>query len=146
MQGRLHRIRSVWPYSGRQPIVIRDTTLALPAGTEVPVQRVTWIDPERNSFRAGPVFPARVRSSSLFVHELEGDDFRRAGEGAIDLDPMSNVAYRVYELRAVPPNTFHRAAMGALVVLLVLAAAAATVTVFREGRSGSRRDEETLPS
>ena len=59
-QGRLHRIRYVWPYSGGQPIVIRDTTLSMPPGTEAPVQRITWLDPARNSFRAGPIFKVTV--------------------------------------------------------------------------------------
>jgi ABC-type phosphate/phosphonate transport system substrate-binding protein len=146
MQARLHRIRYVWPFSGRQPIIIRDTTLAMPSGSEVPVQRITWLDPERNSFRAGPVFMAQVRASSPFIHELEADDFRRAGENGIDLDPMSNVSFRVYQLRTLPPNTLHRIATGALVALLVLAAAAGVLAVRRRRPSAAREDEETMLS
>ena len=146
MQARLHRIRYIWPFSGRQPIIIRDTTLALPPGGEVPVQRITWLDPERNSFRAGPVFAAQVRASSPFIHELEADDFRRAGENGIDLDPMSNVSFRVYQLRTLPPNTLHRIATGALVVLLVLAAAAGVLALRRRRNSNAREDEETMLS
>jgi ABC-type phosphate/phosphonate transport system substrate-binding protein len=130
-QERLHRIRYVWPYSGGQPIVIRDTTLAMPPDRETPVQRITWIDPERNSFRAGPIFEVTVRASSLFVHELEAEDFRRSGGIAADLDPMSNVSYRVYQLRVLPSNTWFRIATGALVALLAMAAVAA---VFALGR------------
>lgn len=130
-QERLHRIRYVWPYSGGQPIVIRDTTLAMPPDREAPVQRITWIDPERNSFRAGPLFEVTVRASSLFVHELEAEDFRRSGGIAADLDPMSNVSYRVYQLRVLPSNTWFRVATGALVGLLALAAAAAVVALRR---------------
>ena len=144
MQGRLHRIRYVWPFSGRQPIIIRDTTLALPPGGEIPVQRVTWLDPERNSFRAGPVFPAHIRSSSPFVHELEADDFRRSGESGPDLDPLSNVSFRVYQLRTVPPNTLYRIATGALVILLVLAAAAAVRALSSRRKTDRRLEEETL--
>jgi ABC-type phosphate/phosphonate transport system substrate-binding protein len=130
-QGRLHRIRYVWPYSGIQPIVIRDTTLAMPPGKEAPVQRITWLDQERNSFRAGPIFYVTVRASSLFVHELEAEDFRRSGGIAADLDPMSNISYRVYQLRVLPPNTWFRVATGALVGLLILAAVAAVVALRR---------------
>jgi len=130
-QGRLHRIRYVWPYSGGQPIVIRDTTLAMPVGRTAPVQRITWIDPERNSFRAGPTFEVTVRASNLFVHELEAEDFRRSGGIAADLDPMSNVSYRVYQLRVSPSNTWFRIATGALVGLLVLAAVAAVLALRR---------------
>ena len=146
MQARLNRIRYVWPFSGRQPIIIRDTTLAMPSGSEVPVQRITWLDPERNSFRAGPVFTAQVRASSPFIHELEADDFRRAGENGIDLDPMSNVSFRVYQLRTLPPNTLHRIATGTLVVLLVLAAAAGALALRRRRPTAAREDEETLLS
>jgi ABC-type phosphate/phosphonate transport system substrate-binding protein len=131
VQERLHRIRYVWPYSGGQPIVIRDTTLAMPPGRKAPVQRITWLDQERNSFRAGPIFEVTVRASSLFVHELLPEDFRRSGGIAADLDPMSNISYRVYQLRVLPSNTWFRIATGALVGLLVLAAAAAVVALRR---------------
>jgi ABC-type phosphate/phosphonate transport system substrate-binding protein len=146
MYGKLHRIRYVWPYSGRQPRIIRDTTLALAPGAEVPVQQITWLDPERNSFRAGPGFSVRVRESSMFVHALEADDFLRAGAGAITLDPMSNVAYRVYQLRDEPPNNIHRVATGALLGLLLLAAVAAVMAVRGRRGPGFRLDGETLAS
>ncbi|MHC5051805.1 MAG: PhnD/SsuA/transferrin family substrate-binding protein, partial [Planctomycetota bacterium] len=93
-QAKLHRIRYVWPYSGDQPIVIRDTTLPMDRGWKVPVQRITWLNPKRNSFRAGPVFDVTVRASSLFVHELEARDFRPSDGTAVEFDPMSNVSYR----------------------------------------------------
>jgi hypothetical protein len=130
-QARLHRIRYVWPYSGGQPIVIRDTTLAMPPGREAPVQRITWLDQERNSFRAGPIFEVSVRASSLFIHELEAEDFRRSGGIAADLDPMSNVSYRVYQLRVIPSNRWFRVVTGALVGLLVLATIAAIIALRR---------------
>ncbi len=128
-QERLHRIRYVWPYSGAKPIVIRDTTLAMPPGREAPVQRITWLDQERNSFRAGPIFDVTVRASSLFVHELVAEDFRRSGGIAVDLDPMSNISYRVYQLRVMPSNKWFRIATGVLVGLLILAAAAAIIAL-----------------
>jgi len=146
IQGRLHRIRYVWPYSGLKPIVIRDTTLAIPAGRQVPVQRVTWLDQKRNSFRAGPVFPVIVRSSSLFTHELDIEDFKLSGGVAADLDPMSNVSYRVYQLREVPPSLFFRIATGTLIALLTLAAAAAVIAVRRMPPSAGVADEETMIS
>ena len=142
-QERLHRIRYVWPYSGAQPIVIRDTTLAMPPGGDAPVQRITWLDQERNSFRAGPIFDVTVRASSLFVHELEAEDFRRSGGIAADLDPMSNISYRVYQLRVLPPNTWFRIATGALVGLLILAAIAAVVAL-RRSPEVDLADQETI--
>lgn len=144
MQSRLHRIRYVWPYSGRQPIIIRDSTLALPSNSEVPVQRVTWLDQERNSFRAGPVFPVRVQGSSLYTHELDTEDFRINAGTDIDLDPMSNVSYRVYQLRIIPSSRIFQLATGALVVLLTLAAVAAVLTLRRRNTHSSKLDEETM--
>ena len=142
-QARLHRIRYVWPYSGGQPIVIRDTTLAMPPGRETPVQRITWLDQERNSFRAGPIFEVSVRASSLFVHELEAEDFRRSGGIAADLDPMSNISYRVYQLRVISSNRWFRVVTGALVGLLVLAAIAA-ILARRTRQHVDIADQETI--
>jgi ABC-type phosphate/phosphonate transport system substrate-binding protein len=142
-QTRLHRIRYVWSYSGGQPIVIRDTTLSMPADRRAPVQRITWLDPDRNSFRAGPIFEVGVRTSTLFVHELEAEDFRRSGGIAADLDPMSNVSYRVYQLRITPPNRWFRIATGALVGLLALAAIAA-VLALRRRPALDVADQETI--
>mgnify|MGYP001568857396 FL=1 len=143
MQRRLHRIRYVWPYSGTQPIIIRDSTLALPADSEVPVQRVTWLDQDRNSFRAGPVFPVRIQRSTLFTHELDAEDFRISAGSEIDLDPMSNVSYRVYQLRTLPSGRIFRLATGALVALLALAAAAAVITLRRRSPD-EIADQETM--
>jgi ABC-type phosphate/phosphonate transport system substrate-binding protein len=142
-QQRLHRVRYVWPYSGGQPIVIRDTTLAMPVGQRAPVQRITWLDPARNSFRAGPIFEVGVRASSLFVHELEAEDFRRSGGIAADLDPLSNVSYRVYQLRVIPSNAWFRVATGALIVLLTLAAIAAILAARRKPPA-EMADQETI--
>jgi ABC-type phosphate/phosphonate transport system substrate-binding protein len=142
-QERLHRIRYVWPYSGGQPIVIRDTTLPMPPGRKARMQRITWLDQERNSFRAGPIFEVTVRASSLFVHELLAEDFRRSGGIAADLDPMSNISYRVYQLRLMPPNKWFRIATGALIAMLTLAAAAA-VFAFRRRSGVDVADQETI--
>ena len=142
-QARLHRIRYVWPYSGGQPIVIRDTTLAMPPGRKAPVQRITWLDQERNSFRAGPIFEVTVRASNLFVHELEAEDFRLSGSIAADLDPMSNISYRVYQLRISPSSLWFRIVTGALVGLLGLAAIAAILALRRRHRV-DLTDQETF--
>jgi len=142
-QARLHRIRYVWPYSGGQPIVIRDTTLAMPPGRKAPVQRITWLDQERNSFRAGPIFEVTVRASNLFVHELEAEDFRLSGGIAADLDPMSNISYRVYQLRTTPSSLWFRIVTGALVGLLGLAAIAA-ILALRRRHHVALADQETF--
>lgn len=143
MRERLHRIRYVWPYSGSQPIVIRDTTLALPTERKVPVQRITWLDQERNSFRAGPIFEVGAEASTPFTHELVADDFRRSGNLVAELDPLSNVSYRVYQLRVIPSNRIFRFATGAMVALLVFAAAAAILALRRKALP-ELLEEETL--
>ncbi len=99
--------------------------------SEVPVQRVTWLDQKRNSFRAGPVFPVRVQDSSLYTHGFDTEDFRINAGTDIDLDPMSNVSYRVYQLRIIPSSRIFQLATGALVALLALAALAAVLTLRR---------------
>jgi ABC-type phosphate/phosphonate transport system substrate-binding protein len=144
VHGRLHRIRYVWPYSGLRPRVIRDSTLALPAGTVAPTQRVTWLDLKRNSFRSGPVFPVRVTDSDVFTHELAGEDFWPAAGSSAELDPMSNVSYRVYMLRVLPSNLWFRIATGALIVFLALAAISAVVAFKRRQRPTTDNDAKTV--
>jgi hypothetical protein len=92
------------------------------------------------------VFPVLVRSSSLFTHELDAEDFRLSGGVAADLDPMSNVSYRVYQLRIVPSSVFFRIATGVLIVLLTLAAGAAVIAARRAPPPSGLADEETLVS
>ena len=144
IHGRLHRIRYVRPFSGVRPRLIRDMTLALPTGTTLPVQRVTWLDLKRNSVRAGPVFEVGIEDSDAFTYDLAAEDFWRAAGSAIELDPMANISYRVYLLRTVPPNLWFRIATGAMVVLLVLAAIAAVVALKRSRTRPSLDDSKTV--
>lgn len=133
-RSRLHLVRYVWPYSGMQPMLIRDNTVPLAVGSMVPVQKITWLNPEHHDYRAGPIFDATVEASSRYVHELKATDFWPAGGVAADFDPMSNVSYRAYQLRVKPDNTWFRVATGALVVLLILAAIAAVSALRRRKR------------
>ncbi len=128
--GRLHRIRYLWLYSGRPPVVIRDLDLSLPAGAEVKVQRVSWLDPERNDFRAGPMFPARIVASSFHTYQLDETDFPPAADG-LDFDPLCNVAYRVVLLRLDRERALFRALTVAFVLLLLAAAVLAVAAGVR---------------
>ncbi len=123
VRSRLHRIRYAWPYSGSPLIVIRDLADPVADGDTVKVQRIRWIDPERNHFRAGALFDATVRNPGFYRYELEPDDPLAVGEPAADA--LSNVSYRVLLLRQPRERLFFRVLTVALVVLLVLAAAAA---------------------
>jgi ABC-type phosphate/phosphonate transport system substrate-binding protein len=130
IQSRMHRIRYVWSYSGSSPIVLRDSAFVLPVGAPVRVQRITWIDPERNQFRAGEVFGARVERASFHRYELAADDFGRPAAGARP-DPMSNAAYRVVLMRPDQQPWLFRALTVALVACFVLAGGAAGWAMMR---------------
>jgi hypothetical protein len=128
---RLHRIRYVWPYSTSAPLVLRDLAVALPTGTQVKVQRVTWVDPQRNNFRAGPLFTARIRHSNFYRYELDPEEFSRAGENPSGFDAISNTTYRVILIRREDERPLFRALTVALLLLIVAAGAAATWDLVR---------------
>lgn len=134
---RLHRIRYVWPYSTSNPIVIRDLPLWLPAGSQVKVQKVTWLDPERNRFRGGPLFDARIKASGFHRYELDGEDFARGPERAADFDAMSNVAYRVILIRPMEERPIFRILTVALLALFAGGAAAAVWDARRSRRAAA---------
>lgn len=131
---RLHRIRYVWPYSGNPPAVLRDSPLLMPAGSEVRVQRVTWVDPDRHDFQGGPIWDVVVRHASRYVHEL---DMAGSPANAMDLDPLSNVSFRVYQVRVAPESGWFRFATLALVILLALAAVSATLGLRRRAKAAA---------
>jgi ABC-type phosphate/phosphonate transport system substrate-binding protein len=144
IQSRMHRIRYVWPYSSGPPSVIRDSAFALPAGTPVRVQRITWIDPERNEFREGQVFSSRIQQASFYRYELPPEDFSQQAAGE-RFDPMSNAAYRVILMRPSEQPWRFRLLTMALVGCFVLAGASAAWTLVRRpslrpasGSAGSR--------
>jgi ABC-type phosphate/phosphonate transport system substrate-binding protein len=139
MQSRMHRIRYVWAFSGTTPMVMRDLAFALPADSRVKVQAITWINPERNTFRAGPVFSAAVRDASYYRYELDVADFVRVGGGQPALDPMSNSGYRVILLRPEAERLLFRILTVVLLAAFVLAALAAILDVVRHASGHSAR-------
>ena len=132
VQSRLHRVRYVWPFSAGAPIVIRNSAGALAPGTPVTVQRITWIDPERDEYRAGQVFTARIAGASFYRYELVQDDFARAVGADARLDPMSNSGFRVILVRPAREPLLFRVLTSALVALFVLAAASAAWSLFKK--------------
>jgi ABC-type phosphate/phosphonate transport system substrate-binding protein len=131
---RLHRIRYVWPYSTSNPTVIRDLALWLPEGSRVRVQKVTWLDPERNRFRAGPLFDATIKASGFHRYELDPEVFSRQPDRVGTPDAMSNVAYRVILIRADEERLIFRALTGALLALFAAGAVAAVWDLRRTKR------------
>lgn len=123
IQSRLHRIRYLWPYSENPPIVIRDTASAIPAGSTVKIQRVSWIDPLRNSFRGGAFEDAIIGTSGFYKYELQ--------LSGLDLDAMSNVAYRVILMNPVEERALFRTLTIVFIALIVLAAAGFAIDLRR---------------
>jgi ABC-type phosphate/phosphonate transport system substrate-binding protein len=129
---RMHRIRYLWPYSEDPPIVIRDAATSIPVGGTVEVQKISWLDPPRNSFRAGPVFDARIHEAGFYRYQLELSDLADAELGKLDLDAMSNTAYRVVLVRPEAESPLFRALTIAFLVLLGLAAGGALIDLRRK--------------
>ena len=136
VQSRLHRIRYAWPYSDDDPVVIRDMAFSIPVGAMVKVQRISWLDPERNKYRAGPIFDAAIRQAGFYKYVLDADSFPNRSDMGLDLDAMSNVSYRVLLLRNADEPLVFRFLSAFFVILLVAAAGLATLTLVRP------RDEE----
>jgi ABC-type phosphate/phosphonate transport system substrate-binding protein len=136
---RLHRIRYVWPFENKVPTVLRDVAFSLPPGTPVAVQKITWTDPDRNEFTAGDAFTARVTQADFFKFQLSPESFPKLLTQELDLNPMSNSAYRVVLVRPVSERPIFRYLTVALVVLLVCAAVAAALD-YRRLRS-ARADQ-----
>lgn len=132
---RLHRIRTLWPYSAHPPIVLRDMALSLPVGHVVEARRITWLDPERDKFRAGTAFRARIERSDYFRFELNGDDLKNGGGGR-ELDPLSNETFRVLLTNPQEERRLFRVLTAALVLLLAGSAGVAVFTWLRRKPEG----------
>jgi hypothetical protein len=118
----IHRIRYIWPYSGNNATVIRDLAFSLPPKSVVKLQRISWLDPERNNFRAGPFFDGEITESDFFKFSIESSELSVSGAEGAAFDPMSNVSYRVFLLRSNEENLLFRLLTVALIVLLAGAA------------------------
>jgi ABC-type phosphate/phosphonate transport system substrate-binding protein len=129
----LHRIRYVWPYGGNPPIVIRDMAFTLPPDSLVKIQKVSWLDPQKNNFRAGPITDAKIRESDFYKYELDVKDTSQIGDQSV-FDPMSNVSFRVFLLRVSKEGLLFRVLTIAFLTLLV-AAAVGLVVDFRRTRN-----------
>ncbi|MEM7355452.1 MAG: PhnD/SsuA/transferrin family substrate-binding protein [Acidobacteriota bacterium] len=143
---RMHRIRYVWPYSEGAPSIIRDTATALTPGSQVKVQRITWMNPSRNDFRQGPLFDAEVTDAGFYRYRLEPNDFIQAG-GTLEFNALSNVGYRVILVVPQTEQRLFRWLTQVFVGLLVLAALAAIFDLSRRRRrSEPYWDEQTRTS
>lgn len=136
IHGRMHRIRYVWPYENYVPTIIRDVSFSLSPGSDISVEKVTWIDPERNEFVSGAKFNATVLTSDKNKFELDPEDFPRSGAGKeLDLDPLSNSAYRVILARPFIERPLFRYLTVALVGVMLAGAFGAIVDLRRRKAS-----------
>jgi ABC-type phosphate/phosphonate transport system substrate-binding protein len=93
IHSRLHRIRYVWPYQEKYPAVIRD--FEFEPDETVKVQRIAWVDPDRNEYDEDTPFEAKIARADFHKFQLSEARFPRGLDGAFHFEPMSNVAYRV---------------------------------------------------
>lgn len=135
LHSRMHRIRYVWPYDAKTPTIVRDVDFAMPVGTALEARKVTWLNPERNSFREGDLFQTSVKSADFFKFSLDEARFPQAPGGGWAYDPMSNVAYRIVLVRPAS-QPFLIGLLTSLFVVLLAAAAVASFVDFR--RRGPR--------
>jgi ABC-type phosphate/phosphonate transport system substrate-binding protein len=138
IHSRLNRIRYVWPYLDQNPVVIRDVDFAIPVGSLIRVQRINWIDPDRNDFSENPPFKVHVVGCGFHTIELNPADFRAVGEQP-SFQPMSPIAYRVILERPLLEGPFFKALTIVLVSLFLIAFVAGILAVFlkRRPRPGS---------
>lgn len=125
IRSRLHRIRYLWPYKN-SPTVVRD--VSFPIDPEVVVQKVAWIDPEKNYYKAFNSFEGKVTKVDFNKFELDKFD---NGEKDFD-DPMSNISYRVVLKRPEEKNLILVVLTWLYVALMVFSAAGAVYDFKRK--------------
>jgi len=110
--------------------------LALPVGHVVEARRITWLDPERDKFRAGSAFRVRIERSDAYRFDLNADDLK-AGGGASLPGPLSNETYRVLLTNPQEERWLFKVLTLALVGLLVGSAGMSVWTWLRPRSSSS---------
>jgi ABC-type phosphate/phosphonate transport system substrate-binding protein len=95
IRSRMRRIRYVWPFEQKYPVVLRD--LDFTPDNIVKVQRISWRDPDTNEYEEDTPFSAQIEDSTDFSKLRLSDEvkFARNPDGSFNFDPISNVAYRV---------------------------------------------------
>jgi ABC-type phosphate/phosphonate transport system substrate-binding protein len=138
LHSRMHRIRYVWPYDAKTPTIIRDVDFAIPVGSVLEARKVTWLNPERNSYREGDLFATSVKAADFFKFSLDDARFPHTpGGDELANDPMSNVAYRVVLVRPSSEPFLIAVLTYIFMVLLVAAAIASFLDLRRKGSHGT---------
>lgn len=128
---RLNRIRYLWPFENRVPTVLRDVGFFLPPGSRVPVRKIIWTDPERNEFRLDDEYEGEVVLADFHKFQLDAKPFPKLLNQDLDIDPMSNAAFRVILVRPTAEKPLFRFLTFALVGLFVLGGTVAGIDLYR---------------
>ncbi|HET7436972.1 MAG TPA: PhnD/SsuA/transferrin family substrate-binding protein [Thermoanaerobaculia bacterium] len=138
IQSRMDRIRYVWPFMTKHPIVIRDVGFSPDPKVPLVVQHIKWTAPEKGASSPDGSFSAMLTpASNIHVFELDSTNFRKIDKDPTECDfnAMSNEAYRVI---LVPPSSerpLFRYLTVILIALFAIAAAAAARDVVRMMRT-----------
>ena len=145
-RSRLRRIRYLWPYEQKYPVVLRD--LDFTPDRRVQVQRIRWIDPARHEYEEDTPFAATIEDNTDFNKFRLSNEiaFPKGPDGSFNFDPMSTVAYRVVLAREPHPSWIWAGLASSSSGLLVLACAGLVVDLRRRQppARGLRRTYERL--
>ncbi|MCI0655324.1 MAG: PhnD/SsuA/transferrin family substrate-binding protein [Methylococcaceae bacterium] len=133
IDSRMHRIRYIWPFDDNHPRVIRDVDFDLPEGDLMKGQKVTWKDLSNNDSSVGDPFDVQIARTDFNSFELAERGFaKRPGTTQFDFDPMSNVSYRIFLVRAERDTWLIQALSTTLTVLFALAGFLALYSIWRK--------------
>jgi hypothetical protein len=126
----MHRIRFVWLYQDKYPVVIRDFDFT--PQQVVKVQRIDWMDPDRDGYEEDTPFTATILNPQAPDKlQLVSSQFPRVPGGSFDFEPMTNVGYRVLLKRQTHEQPVLHALTYVLIGLLIAAAGALLLDLRR---------------
>ena len=131
IKDKMHRIRYIWPFDNEVPRVLRDVNFKIPVGQKMKAQKITWNNFNNNEYVIDTPFEVEVINSDFHSFQLEGQGFpKKEGGNRFAFDPLSNVAYRVYLVRADDESAVYQIATKIMIGLFSLAALFAFVEVM----------------
>ncbi|MGH8497880.1 MAG: PhnD/SsuA/transferrin family substrate-binding protein [Methylococcales bacterium] len=132
ISSRMHRIRYIWPFDDNHPRVIRDVDFDLLEGEVMKGQKVTWKDASNNDSSVDAPFDVQIAHTDFNSFELTERGFaKRSGSTQFDFDPMSNVSYRIFLVRAEKDSLLVKVLSTTLIVLFSLGGLLALYSVWR---------------
>lgn len=141
---RLHRIRYIWPYTHSQAqwTILHDVDFPIDKDSKVFLQKIVWIDPEKNRYHDFPFVRAAVAASDPAKVEIG-----RPVEPPQNFNPLSNVSYRAILVRPDRPSPPFVILVYAMEGILGLAGGMAVFELARRKKafaSDRRRDVISL--